>query len=253
MFCAILDAAVWKPGERMRFKAPMIFLAICYATVILPFTVFFMSNTRYFYGTDDTRLNCINNMRQIIYAIRYYEHIHGHLPPAYTVDEDGKPLHSWRVLILPHLEERKLYDQIRLNEPWDSEYNQQFHSQVPRIFQCRTARWQLPVSGGCHYSIIYGAEAAFSETEPKKCDEKQHADTIFLAERKIPVNWMNPTSEISFETACEGINVNAMGISSFHQGKACCAFGDTGVRFLSDDTDGATLRAMLTFNSKTGE
>ena len=52
-----------------------------------------------------------------------YEAQHGCFPPAYSVDKDGRPLHSWRVLLLPYLDEEELYKQLRLDEPWDSPHN----------------------------------------------------------------------------------------------------------------------------------
>jgi hypothetical protein len=251
MFCAGLDAAAWQRGNRTRFKKPLIILSIGYP-LFLPLI---LSPTIQPSREENRRVVCMNNMRQIVFALHAYCDNRGRFPPAHTVDETGKPLHSWRVLILPYLEQQTLYEKIRLNEPWDSEHNRQFHSQVPRIFQCPTGNWQLPMSGGCHYSIIYGAAAAFSETEPKKYNEgKDHDGTILFVERKIPVNWMDPTSEISFATACEGINVNAMGIGSFHYDGdtrgANVGFGDGRIQFLLNNTDGKTLRTMLTLNGE---
>ena len=43
---------------------------------------------------------CRNNLKQFGLAMLYYEWVHGSLPPAFTVDENGKPLHSWRTLLL---------------------------------------------------------------------------------------------------------------------------------------------------------
>ena len=67
------------------------------------------------------RMTCCGHMSQLTLAFLVYHEVHGSFPPAYTVDENGKPLHSWRVLILPFIEQKALYDKIRLDEPWDSE------------------------------------------------------------------------------------------------------------------------------------
>ncbi len=61
------------------------------------------------------RSACMNNIPQISLALINYESANGHFPPPYTTDDDGNPLHSWRVLILPFLEENELYGQINLN------------------------------------------------------------------------------------------------------------------------------------------
>ncbi len=73
------------------------------------------------------------------------------------------------------------------------------------------------------------------------------SNTIFLVERRTPVNWMNPLGEMTFETACQGINVDAMGISSYHPGGANVGMADGAVRFLSDTIDKDELREMLMF------
>lgn len=70
-------------------------------------------------------------------ALQLYRLDHeGQLPPAFTVNAEGKPLHSWTVQLLPYLgnEAEELYTKIRLDEPWDSEWNAQFHNQMPYVF-----------------------------------------------------------------------------------------------------------------------
>ena len=208
------------------------------------------------------RMQCSNNMKQIALAFQNYHDKHGHFPPAYSVDENGKPLHSWRVLILPYMEreQKALYEKIRLDEPWDSEHNCQFHSQVPREFQCpsfshretllyphRSSGPHVPSPSGSSYSVIYGAEAAFAGSEPTKREDMTGgtSNVIILVERRTPVNWMNPLSDMTFETASQGINVDTMGISSYHVGGANVALGDGSVRFIPDTIDNATLRALL--------
>ncbi len=62
-------------------------------------------------------------LRTIALGLLKYEEKHGTFPPAYSVDAKGKPLHSWRVLILPYIEQRNLYNEFRMDEPWDSEHN----------------------------------------------------------------------------------------------------------------------------------
>src|SRR5262245_54930051 len=59
-----------------------------------------------------------NNLQQIGLAMRSYHDKFKRLPPAVARSKDGRPLHSWRVLLLPELEYDSLYKQIRLDEPW---------------------------------------------------------------------------------------------------------------------------------------
>lgn len=84
-----------------------------------------------------TLVTCQNFEKQISLALHNYHEVYQSFPPAYTTDEDGNPLHSWRVLLLPYLEEGAMYREIRLSEPWDSEYNRQFHSRMPISYNCQ--------------------------------------------------------------------------------------------------------------------
>ena len=65
-------------------------------------------------GPAARRAQCVNNLKQIALALSQYEQTYQALPPAYTVDAKGKPLHSWRTLILPFLEQSELYKKIHL-------------------------------------------------------------------------------------------------------------------------------------------
>jgi hypothetical protein len=193
-------------------------------------------------------------LRGLTLALHSYHEIHGSFPPAYTVDENGKPLHSWRVLILPYIEQRELYDKIRLDEPWDSEYNRQFHDvQVSiewrRMFQCRTRR-EMPFSriynvfvknrdllryANCDFSVVIGEGTPFPGSTTTTLDDiADTSNTILIVERMVPINWMDPNNEIRFEVAREGINRNLLGIGSVHQGGAFVAFTVGSTRFLNE-------------------
>ena len=69
------------------------------------------------------RSQCKNNLKQIGLALHNYHDIYHVFPPAYTVDGNGKPLHSWRTLILPYLDQAPLYLKIDLSKPWDDPAN----------------------------------------------------------------------------------------------------------------------------------
>src|SRR5438067_2250340 len=64
-----------------------------------------------------------NHLLQIGLALHRYYQAHGGLPPAAVQSKDGRPLYSWRVLVLPYLEEQALYEQFDLDEPWDGPHN----------------------------------------------------------------------------------------------------------------------------------
>ncbi|MFT5302756.1 MAG: prepilin-type processing-associated H-X9-DG protein [Mariniblastus sp.] len=80
-----------------------------------------------------------NNLRQQMLAMHNFESTFQQFPTAYTADADGKKLLSWRVHILQFLEEGQLYDQFKLDEPWDSPHNLTLLEKMPEVFQCPTS------------------------------------------------------------------------------------------------------------------
>ena len=76
----------------------------------------------------------MNNFRQIALAMLMYEQTHRSFPPA-AIEKDGKPLLSWRVAVLPFLDQNALYKQFHLDEPWDSPNNLEAAKNMPAVFQ----------------------------------------------------------------------------------------------------------------------
>ena len=143
----------------------------------------------------------LDQLQAITLALLIYEKQYGHLPPAWTVDGQGKPLHSWRVLLLPYLgeEAKKLYEKIRLDEPWDSEHNQPFHEAAIPFYQCPGAEL---APGETLYSVVVGPKTAFRGGKGVKFNElgSHLANLILVTERKSPVCWMEPNAELTKET-----------------------------------------------------
>jgi RNA polymerase sigma factor (sigma-70 family) len=74
------------------------------------------------------------NLQRIAFAFHAYQNAHNHLPSD-ILDKNGKPLLSWRVAILPQLEQDYLYAQFKLDEPWDSEHNKKLLPHMPRAYR----------------------------------------------------------------------------------------------------------------------
>src|SRR5262249_35253653 len=81
-----------------------------------------------------TRSRSANNMKQILLAFHNYASNYDKLPAAAICDPNGKPLLSWRVAILPYIEQQNLYQQFKLDEPWDSEHNKKLIPRMPKIY-----------------------------------------------------------------------------------------------------------------------
>ena len=107
-------------------------------------------------------LTSMNNMKQILLAMHNYYDTHQHMPPQASRDADGRPLLSWRVHVLPYVDQMELYEKFRLDEPWDSEHNLPLSRNVPQPFVSRAnpelakegkTRFQLPLGEGLPASV----------------------------------------------------------------------------------------------------
>lgn len=76
-----------------------------------------------------------NKLKQVSLALHAFESSYRHLPPRMTVSEQGKPLLSWRVFLLPYLGETALYQEFHLDEPWDSPHNRKLVERMPQVYR----------------------------------------------------------------------------------------------------------------------
>ena len=96
---------------------------------------------------------CNNNLRQIHIALISYHYQHGSFPPIATYSESGRPMHSWRTLILLHIEREDLREVYDFSEPWDGPTNQQLHNEDIRLFRCPSVR-RIPSSDVTYLAVI---------------------------------------------------------------------------------------------------
>jgi hypothetical protein len=71
---------------------------------------------------------------QLGLAVHNYHSTFGCFPPAYVADESGRPMHSWRILITPFLEQAELYNSYNFREPWDGPNNRTLLAKRPSQF-----------------------------------------------------------------------------------------------------------------------
>ncbi|MBR2004345.1 MAG: DUF1559 domain-containing protein [Thermoguttaceae bacterium] len=207
---------------------------------------------------------CENNLRRIYQAFAEYADANGTYPPAFTTDAEGRKLHSWRVLLLPYLDEEALFAQIRLDEPWDSDWNSQFHSQTPNVFKCASTPEELgDKTCRCAFSVVLsddgkdgksekgGVETAFRADGTSVAPEDLRdgaANTILCVERKSPVCWTAPDVEL---TAARVLAENEkpvrerVNFGCWHKRGANALMFDGSTRFLSEKLDGGVLRLLL--------
>jgi hypothetical protein len=191
------------------------------------------------------RTQCANNLKQIGLAMHNYHDIHGTLPPAYVADPNGKPMHSWRVLILPYMEQAPLHSRYDQSQPWDSAANRQLLSQMPQTYQCPSAG----VGGqNTSYVVVQGAETAFDGDKPCKFSMISDglANTILVVEAPhANVPWTEPR-DLNFAELNMVINGGANTPHSTHPGGVQVLLGDGSMRFLRAGISPADLEALLT-------
>ena len=79
-----------------------------------------------------------NNLKQIGLALHNFRSANDHFP-ADIRGKDGKPLLSWRVAILPFIEQQALFNEFHLDEPWDSTHNKTLIEHMPATSRCPAA------------------------------------------------------------------------------------------------------------------
>jgi prepilin-type processing-associated H-X9-DG protein len=182
------------------------------------------------------------NLKQIALAMHNFYDIHKRFPAIGTFDATGKPLLSWRVHILPFVEQQQLYKEFRLDDPWDSEHNRKLIEKMPELFRCPASKHKRS-SGLATYRVVVGEHTAFPGHEG--IEIKQITDgtsnTIMVVEVDDGhgVTWTKP----------EGLPYNeanpAEGLGGQFEGGFNCAFCDGSVQFLELPHDPERLRRLL--------
>jgi hypothetical protein len=108
------------------------------------------------------RIQGQNNLHQLALGMHNFNDDHGQLPPAVVYDRDGKPLYSWRVLLLPYLGEENLYRDFHLDEPWDSPHNKALLSRMPKVYARPGATPGAETT--TFYQVFDGPGAAFDSS-----------------------------------------------------------------------------------------
>ncbi len=187
------------------------------------------------------RAQCINNLKLIGLAF------HNVLSttdafPANIVDKDGKPLLSWRVAILPYIEQQDLYNEFKLDEPWDSPHNKPLLSRMPTTYSCPSNPPKDPsltnfvgfeVPGGI---LEKGRKVRLADVTDGT------SNTLAVVESSMSVPWTKPEDPPSDPGARPSLH----GAGSKHPGGFNALFADGSVRFLKNSISLAIFEALVT-------
>jgi Protein of unknown function (DUF1559) len=197
------------------------------------------------------RVLCMSNIRGIAMALTSYSAANGgNIPPAYIADENGRPIHSWRALILKYIDRPDLHEAYRFDEPWDGPNNSKLHHDVLDIFRCPEDEGGMK-STQTSYVAILGPETAWPGSSAVNLDQIAAGDglsqTVLLAEVvNSGIHWLEPR-DLHLSQMAPTINSRSgQGISSRHPQIAIFAFADGRVKPISEKLPVETLRAFLT-------
>jgi prepilin-type processing-associated H-X9-DG protein len=186
--------------------------------------------------TDDQLNETTNNLKQIALAWHNYEATYAHLPTN-QLDKKGKALLSWRVQILPYIEELALYQKFKLNEPWDSENNKKLIDQMPKLF--------VPVRGKADagmtfYQSFTGKNAVLKPGQKVTLATiiDGTSNTLMVAEAAKPVIWTRPD-----DLEYDGKVLPRLG--GMFDGKFHAAFCDGHVVRFRKGVDADILKALI--------
>jgi hypothetical protein len=219
---------------RLRFPADPAALA-----TTIPAVVAAVNTTR----QASERMVSQNNLRQIVLAMHNYHDTYNGFPPAAICDKDGKPLLSWRVAILPYVEQDQLYQQFRLNEPWDSEHNKQLLQRMPKLY-APPAHVKTKEPYTTFYQVFVGKGAGFEGKRGLRIVDFTDgtSNTILVVEAAEPVPWTKP-EDLPYDDKQPLPKVGGFYPDGFN-----AAFADGSVHFLKKTLKPDTLRALITRN-----
>jgi prepilin-type processing-associated H-X9-DG protein len=192
------------------------------------------------------RAQCVNNLKQISLALLNFESANGAFPAAAISDARGKPLLSWRVQILPYLDQKPLYDKFRLDEPWDSPHNKELIKYMPIVYACPSR--SLPgETGMTSYRAFAGKGTVIATGRATRIAEITDgtSNTITVVESRSPGLWTKP-DDLPFAENPNAPAAPLYGAGSMHPGGFNAAFADGSIHFLKVSINPRVLYALIT-------
>ncbi len=224
-------------GAFVKFLAVIVVIAI--VVVVLPM---FKAGRDDFIRPDNSE----NKMKAIAVALVRYEATYNVFPAAYTVDKNGKPLLSWRVLILPYLGHDALYKEFHLDEPWNSEHNNRLVYRMPKAY--KSLESNVASDGKTNFLTAHGEQTVFPGKKGISLSEISNAFTKTITAVEVSdekaVTWTQPDDLQLNES--DPLN----GVVGLHRGCFVAAFVDGHVDIVPETINPQAVKAMFSRNGK---
>jgi hypothetical protein len=191
-------------------------------------------------GHPDPRARTVNNLKFMALAMHNFAAMNAGRLPTAAIRMGEQPLLSWRVAILPFLEQSALFVKFHLDEAWDSPHNASLLKEMPRVYAPVAHKNTTPYA--THYQGFVGPGAVFDGNQGTRIVDVINAKspTLMIVEAVKPVPWTKP-EDLPY---AEGSAVPELG-GQFKDG-SYVAVADGSVRFLSRTIAPETLRALIT-------
>lgn len=194
----------------------------------------------------------LKHLKALWLAIQNYHYAHGTLPPPYTRDAAGRPMHSWRVLLMPYLDDEKFFEKYHLDEPRDSPSNRLLGRETPMIYRSPAYSDQGP--GTTSYLAVVGPETAWPANEQLKLGDipdGSHNTILIFEVKNCNVNWTEPR-DMTLQEAIDRFKGVARGRRA---DRATCSalgkyalFADGRICRLDEVPSSDVLKALITRN-----
>jgi hypothetical protein len=184
-----------------------------------------------------------NNLKQIGLAMHNYHDTNGAFPTPANYGKGDKPLLSWRVHLLPYLDQDALYKEFHLDEPWDSDHNKKLIARMPDVFRSSTDK-KLAKDGKTTYLVPLGKETMFPGGKGVRIaditDGTSNTIMVLDAADEKAVTWTKP-DDLEIDPKAP-----AKGLAARFNDTFLLGFADGSVRGLKKDIDKDTLWALFT-------
>lgn len=201
------------------------------------------------------RSQSVNNLKQLALSLHNYHDVYGRLPARASLSKDGKPLLSWRVAVLPFLEQQPLNSEFKLDEPWDSEHNLKLVSKMPAVFASPSLTDEMRAKGLTSYlAPVYhspdfpDADTVFGKPEgislAKITDGTSNTIALVEAHPKQAVVWTKP-DDLVIDAKAKDLFAGLRGQPDDGFNAVLC---DGSVRFIKTDIDVKAFVQMLLMN-----
>ncbi len=193
-----------------------------------------------------------NNLKRIALAFHIYHDKYGSFPPAYVTDENGKPMHSWRVLLLEVMDDeqaQRIFQSYDFDKPWNSPTNKALAAEIPKVY---TNPFDSGEQVETSYMVVTGPGTMFDgqkgisfrdvtdgASNTLLVAEVANSQTLWTEPRDLDVESMPRDFRASNQAEC---------ISGLRAGTAMIAAADGAALYLDIGIPPESLRQLLIRN-----